>query len=527
VRPQPPTRITAFSAWSPLRHEPFRSLWIAQFVSNVGGFMQVVGAVWLMGSLGGTPAMVALVQTAMSIPVFFFSLPAGALADLIDRRWLILWMQVAMLVLALLLALLASAELVTPALLLLLTFALASGRALNTPAWTSVQQDIVPRSEFPQAVTLGAASQNLARVIGPAIGGFILALTAPQTVFVANAITFLGVVLVIWRWRPTPETHPRSTERLAAALRAGVRYAWYASSVRAVLVRTVALTIPASATVALLPVVARDELGLDATGYGTLLSCYGVGAVLASFVLPALRMRFGPDRTIAVGIAAIAFNLVALVLVRSPVVLGATLIVGGSGWLMSLSSLNVAAQISLPRWVRSRGIGLFFLAFQGGIGVGSAAFGAIADAAGLPAAYTTATVALVAGFFATRGFSLARIDKLELEPAAGLAEIRPLAALPEGAAVVITTEYRVPADRRDDFRTMIARVSRMRRRIGAREWRLVPDPADPECQIETYRARSWNEHLDTRARMTVSDQRIEEAVEVFVIPDRRRAEQVG
>jgi predicted MFS family arabinose efflux permease len=506
------------AAWSPLRHKPFRSLWLAQFVSNVGGFMQVVGAVWLMGTLAGTPALVALVQTAMSTPVFFFSLPAGALADIVDRRRLILGMQVLMLSIALTLALLTHFGAVTPLLLLALTFALFSANALNQPAWQSLQPELVPREDFPQAVTLGAASQNLARIVGPAIGGVILAFSGPEIIFTLNALSYVGVIVVLARRRTAPRADAAARERLVPALRSGIRYARYASSLRATLLRTVALTIPASATMALLPVVARDDLALDSRGYGVLLACYGVGAVSMSFVLPAIRSRIGTDGTVLLGIVAIALNLVSLATVRSPVVLGATLIIGGAGWISALSTLMVATQTALPKWVRARGIGFQFLAFQGGVGLGSALHGVVADRVGLAAAFAGATVLLAIGWLATRHFSLGRIERLDLGPAVGLSDIPgPVEPLPEHSPVVITVEYRVDAAGRQTFVETMRRVERMRNRVGANRWELAQDPADEARYLETFRADSWTEYRRGRSRMTVADQKIEEAVAPYRI----------
>ena len=506
-----------FAAWAPLRHHTYRSLWLAQFTSNVGGFMQVVGAVWLMGTLGGTPALVALVQTAMSTPTLFFSIPAGAIADLVDRRKLILAMQVGMLCLALSLAAITHYGLVTPTLLLAITFALSTGMALNTPAWSALQPELVPKEDFPQALTLQAASQNLARVVGPALGGLVLAFTGPEAVFTLNALSYIGVVVVLLRTPQIRGTRSGDRERLIPAVISGARYARYARSLRGTLIRCVALTVPASATMALLPVVARDELGLDSRGYGLLLACYGLGAVSGSFALPTLRRRIGTDRTVMLGIAALSVNLVSLALMRTEIVVAALLIVGGFGWICSLSTLMVAAQTALPAWVRARGIGFFFLAFQGGVGVGSAIHGFVADRGSLALAYGVAVIALIAGWLVTRRFTLARIDQLELQPATGLVEIpEPLGGATD-EPIVITVEYQVDAPRRDEFVETMRRVERMRRRVGALSWSLDRDVVDPARFRETYRAPSWLDYRRSRSRMTVSDQKIEEAVAPFAV----------
>lgn len=510
------------TAWSPLRFPTFRGLWLAQLAVQIGGFMQMVGAVWLMGTLGGGPTLVALVQTAMSIPVFLFSLPAGALADRVDRRRFILAMQIVMCGLAASLAVLTRADLVTPVLLLAITFALAGSHAFMLPAWAAIQPDLVPRAHFSQAVTLASAGQNLGRVVGPAIGGAILALAGTETVFVLNAVSFLGVMWVLLRWRSAPERRETAPEPFADAIRSGARYARYSASLRGVLIRVTALCAPASATMALLPLVARDELALGASGYGLLMACYGLGAVTATLVIPRVRARSGADGTVLLGVMALTLNVLSLAFVRSVPVLAVTLVIGGAGWLMTLSTLNVAAQTALPAWVRARGLGFFFLAFQGSFGIGSAVLGALAGRAGLTAAFVVAGIGLLLGLVVTRRFALARIDLLQLEPAAALP--LPAGPHPEHGPIVVRVEYRVAGAREREFDAAVRRAGRMRRRVGYDAWALRRDAADPCRFVETYRAASWEHHLRARSRMTVTDAGMERALDEFVVtPDASRS----
>ncbi len=260
--------VAPMSAWAPLRHPLYRALWTAQLVSNIGTWMQNVGAVWLMGSLGGSPAQVALVQSAVTLPVFLTALPAGALADIVDRRRLLLCTQSWMLLSAGALAVLTRLDAVTPEVLLALVFSLGLGTAVNMPAWQAIQPELVPRREFPQAVVLGSASMNIGRAVGPAIGGLLVAGVGTEAVFALNALSFLGIVVVLFTWRRERSESEMPTERLAGAVRAGLRYGRNSPALRAVLIRSATFMIAGSSFLALLPVVARSDLDMSAAGFG-------------------------------------------------------------------------------------------------------------------------------------------------------------------------------------------------------------------------------------------------------------------
>src|SRR5215469_14006578 len=340
------------SAWAPLQHRVFRMLWLAQFVSNIGTFMQGVGAVWVMLELHQSPAVVALVQTAMSLPVLLLGVPAGALADLIDRRRLLLATQGLMLAAAAALAVLTWTGGITPAALLGLTFALGVGTALNGPAWQAVQPELVPSAEFPQAVTLGGASMNLGRAIGPALAGVIIAATGPGLVFLLNALSFLAVIGALAAWRPKPEDRPGPPEQFDAAVRAGLRYAWHSHLIHYVLLRSGAFTLASAGLLALLPVYAKSQLGLGSGGLGLLYGAFGAGAAASALLLPRMRARIGVDGVVVAGTAAAAATLLALSFARSPPLAALISFLAGAGWLLCLSVFNVAAQQILPDWVR-------------------------------------------------------------------------------------------------------------------------------------------------------------------------------
>ena len=344
----------ATSAWAPFRHEAFRALWIAQFVSNVGTWMQSVGAVWVMVELKGSPTEVALVQTATTLPVVFFGVAGGALADLTDRRRVLLVTQTMMLVAAGALALIDGFGAATPLSLLTLTFALGVGTALNNPAWQAIQPDLVPHDEFPQAVTLGGASINLGRAIGPALGGFLVAAAGPWFVFLLNALSFLGVIVVLARWRRDSNDVQTPRERFAGAVRAGTRYALFSHALSGVLVRAGVFATASVGLMALLPVYSTAVLGLGSGGFGLLLAGFGIGAIAAAAYLPAVRARLDEDAVLAAGALVVAAALAGLALTDTTAVAMPLVVVAGSAWLLCMSTLNIASQEAVPGWVRAR-----------------------------------------------------------------------------------------------------------------------------------------------------------------------------
>ena len=341
------------SAWSPLSQPLFRALWIASVASNVGTWMQNVGAEWLMTNLAPTPFMVALMQTAESAPLFLLALPAGALADIVDRRRLLLVTQSWMLAAAAL-ALLTLMGVVNSWLLLILTFALGLGAALNAPVWQAVIPELVSREELPSAVSLNSVAFNIARAVGPALGGFIVAAIGSWAVFLLNAASFLGVLSVLYRWQRARRESVWPTERVVGAMRAGLRYVRYAPELRAVLVRTAVFISCGSALWAMLPLLARRELGLGAVGYGVLLGGLGAGAVLAAFILPKVRQKISIDLMIACMIFLFAIVNLTLAYLRIFWLLFCAMIAGGVAWMTIMSSFNIAVQSVVPSWVRAR-----------------------------------------------------------------------------------------------------------------------------------------------------------------------------
>ncbi len=502
------------SAWSPLRIRLFRTLWIATVASNLGTWLQSVGAAWLMTSLSTSPTLVALVQAATSGPMFLLSLPAGALADVLDRRRLLLLAQSWMLAAAAGLGLLTLTGAIGPASLLLFTFALGLGAALNQPAWQAIIPELVPREELGRAVALGSVGFNIARSAGPALGGLLVAAAGPAANFLLNAVSFLGVIVVLYRWRPPEMESVLPAERVLGAMRTGLRYVRHAPAVRAVIVRGGTFVLCASALWALLPVVTRQRLGAGPAGYGLLLAALGIGAVLGAFALPRLR-RGSSARPLAL-VATVVFAGAVLVLAWVQVfwLVALALLAAGGAWLTLLSTLNVAVQTQVPSWVRARAISVYMLAFFGGLAGGSALWGALAQRFGLAPALTGAAAGLLAGLALVGRLPLpAGEAALDLSPSRQWPApiVRPTLE-PERGPVLVTVRFHIDPARRDEFRRLMAQRRRIRLRDGALEWGLFVDSAEEGRYTEVFLVRSWLEHLRQHERLTIDDSEVDRRV---------------
>lgn len=517
--PRAPVAAAPGSAWAPLRHRTFRALWIAAFASNVGTWMQIVGAQWLMGDLGGGAFSVALVQTMSSLPIFLFAVLSGALGDIFDRRRLLLASQGSMVLAAAALAALTVAGLVTPAVLLALTFALGLGQAVTMPSWQAIQPDLVDRAEIPQAAALNGVNFNVARAVGPAVGGIFIASLGPAAVFVLNGVSFAGTLAVLALWRRPQTARAFPAEHLWPAVRSGWRFVASAPRMHVLLARAGLFVFFASALWALLPTVARGPLGLGSGGYGLLLGSVGIGAVLGAFLLPWLRSHVSLDglvtgASVAYGLACLT---VGLVETAAPVVLA--LVVAGLAWISAFSSLNATAQGLLPNWTRARGFAYYTLTFMGGQAIGSAVWGLLADATSLRAAFLVVAAGLGASALVARRLPLERVE-LDLRPAPHVAEPHlVLEPEPSDGPILVTVAYAVAPEAAGAFRDAMAEVERSRRRTGAERWGLFQDGAEPTRFLEAYVVPTWEEHLrQVEERSTVRDAELEAAARTLLLP---------
>lgn len=507
------------SAWSPLTRPIFRALWIAALASNIGTLMHGVAAAWLMTSLTASPVPVALLTTMGSLPVFVIGLPAGALADVVDRRWLILITQIWMLIVAVVLGGMAAFGAMTPWLLLALTFLLGLGGALSAPAWQAVVPDLVPRRELSAAIAINSAGFNLARAVGPALGGLLVAAAGPAAVFMLNAASFVGVMAVIYRWQPQVPERTSPPERVGSAIVTGIRFARHSPPLRAVFVRTAAFIVAASALWALLPVVANRQLGLGATGYGVLLGSIGIGAVGGASILPRLRERLSLEMIVLLLTLVFALGMVALALVQNLILLNLLLIGVGMAWLTITSSLNVTAQTIVPHWVQARALGVYLLVFQGGFAGGSAGWGVIAERYGERTTLLAAAGLLLLGLVTMLRWRLLTGEEMDLSPS----QHWPTPELavepePDDGPVLVTVEYRIAEEQQSLFCQAMSEVQRIRLRDGALQWSLYRDAADPERFLETFVVASWAEHMRQHERVTVIDQEVEQRAQALQRP---------
>ena len=396
-------------AWSPLRHRDFAVLWSAALVSNIGSWMHDTSAGWLMTTLTTSPAMVAMVQAATTLPVFLLALPAGTLADRVDKRWLQIIMQSAMLLLALALGVLVLAGAVTVPLLLAVTFAIGVCTAVLAPAWQAILPQLVPRNELQSAVALHAVGMNISRAIGPAIGGLLIVSLGMAWPFLVNAASFIAVIaaLLWWRMAPPPaDTPSRAPQSYGAALLQGLQLPRGNKPLQNTLWRSVVFYLFASAYWALLPLIARVQLQGTARLYGVMVGCIGVGAVTGALLLPRLRQRFGLDGLVVTGTCGTLVTLLSYALVPVPALALLTSLLAGASWIAALSTLNVAAQLAVPDFARARGMALYTAVFYGCLAGGSMGWGQIADHLGVTTTLLLAAALGILGLLVGRGLPL-------------------------------------------------------------------------------------------------------------------------
>ncbi|MGG5818386.1 MFS transporter [Falsiroseomonas sp. HW251] len=503
------------SALLPLRHPAFRLLWFANLVANTGMWMQNTGAGWLMTSLAPSPLMVSMVQVAALLPVFLLALPAGAIADIVDRRLYLIAGQAWIAAAGALLAVLTFTGAIGPWGLLVLTFAIGAGTAINSPAWAATTPETVPRADLTQAIVLNGIGFNITRAIGPALGGFVVAALGPQVNFALNAVAFIVAIFALVAWRRTEPPRSLPKEHFLSAMRAGVGFVRASPVLRACLVRGIVFFGFGAAIWGLLPLLVREQLRLGPEWFGLLLGAMGVGAVGAGFVLPQLRGRLDRNATVTAACLLGGVALVALGNAKHWSMALLAMLAYGVAWLSGASTLQASAQLASPAWVRARSIGIYQLATFGGLAGGSALGGWAGDALGLPLALSLAGLACAVGGVATRSL---RIDAgaAPAAPATPAAETKPEPADPSLASLLAADDHRVlevvryhvaPEDREAFLRAM-AECRRVRQRSGAQGWRLYEDVAHPERWVELWLVESWTEHLREAERLTEFDRLI-------------------
>ncbi len=512
-----PERNGTESMWKPLVYPIFRALWIATIASNIGSFMQDVGEAWLMTNLTPSPLLVALVQAAASLPALLLALPSGALADIIDRRRLLLFTQTWMLAVAGIAGLLTISGLMTPQLLLSMAFLMGLGEALNGPAWFAITPEMVPNKEVKAAVTLNGAGFNVSRAVGPALAGFLITLFNPGTAFVLNALSFVGVIYVLYRWRRTQQESELPREQLHTAMRLGLRYVRHTSALQSVFVRSSVFIACASAVLALLPVFARQELQLGAFGYGVLLGAFGLGAAVGAAILPRLGRDLSMNKlTIGATVifAATTFGQTAIPLFA---VVSIVLFVAGIAWLAILSNYMTLVQVACPSWVRGRVLAVYILTFSGSLVVGSAVWGEIASLLNASDALRVAALGLIVGLVTAAHYKLPEQYAFDFTPSGHWAPLEEDAVARSEAMskTAVTIEYQIDPSEADQFLLAMKDIRKTRFRTGAENWNLYRDIDDPTHYVEIYESPTWIEHQRMHERVSVEDQRLEEKVRAY------------
>ena len=509
-------RSEAVSSWEPLRNRTFRALWIANVASGIGTTMHDTAATWAMTNLTTSPTLITLMQTAASLPIFLFGLPAGAVADIVDRRKLLIIAQIGGLLLSCALAASAFLGWLTPVWLLGIAFLLGTAGAVGQPAWQASIPEIIERRALSASIALNSIGYNVARTVGPAVGGLIVAKAGPGWVFLLNSASFILLLAVLIGWR-REETKQRQPEQVFGALVAAVRYARFAPALRSVLMRTATYVFAAVAPIALLPLLVKSNAELRASDYGVLLGAYGAGAILcATLILPRLRVRFSADQILAGALVMSSRSCIALVFMRDRIGMAAILMAAGAAWLTSLTHFNTAVQTAVPNWIRARASSLQLITMQGAIALGAVVGGQITSHGGLRYAFGVAAAFLFLGLLVIRFYPLNRIADLDLTPSDHWAEHRLVAEpAPADGPVLITVEYRVANEKAEQFQEAIYKLRDVRLRDGAFRWDLFRSLDQQTVFIESFLVATWAEHLRQHARAVAEDRRTEEVVEGF------------
>lgn len=512
------------STLAPFGHKVFAVFWWASLVSSLGSLIQTVGASWLMATIAPSPDQVALVQTAGTLPFFFLSLIAGAYADTHDRRWVMIFSQLLMLLASISLAAFAILGWLTPIWLLTFTFLIGCGTAAFAPAWQASIADQVPRVQIPAAVMANAVGFNLARSVGPAIGGVIVASVGAAAAFVINALSYIGMLSALLWWRAPKSENALPPEPLFGAIAAGIRYVRLSPHLTAILIRAVLFTVPISAVPALMPVVARDLLAGGAPTYGILLGGFGIGAMMGALSSSALRSRFSSDALLR-WICAVA-TVAMIIIAQSPNAIVTLLahVLAGSVWTLGLANLNIAMQLSSPRWVTGRTLALYQTFAFAGLALGSWLWGHLAAIHGLREILTVAGISSLSTFLVARWLpvSIARMGSLDPQTVP-IVDPPAVELDPASGPIVIEIEYRVAEDNARQFVAVAHELGRRRRRDGAYRWSLCQSLDDPQVWTERFESPTWTDYQRRLTRPTLADREVREQLTALIEGGRGKA----
>jgi MFS family permease len=510
------------TALVPLRNGTFRHLWIASVIGWLGTWLQNTGAGWLMTSLAPEPLIVAMVQAATIMPVFLLALPGGALADIVDRRIFLLATQIWTILAATLLAILTLCGLMTAAWLLVLTFAIGIGSALTAPAWSAIVPELVPREDMVQAIALNGIGYNLTRAVGPAIAGFLILLGGSSLAFSMYAISILAVISALFSWRRNRRFTGLPREHFVSAMRAGMRFVRNTPAIQAAMIRTAAYSIPASAPWALLPLYVRHDLGLGPGMYGFILGMMGVGGVTSGMLLPLVRAKLSRGATVVGCTLLSCAGMAVIAAFRHWLPAAFGMLLFGLGWTSAFATIQAAAQLVCPPWVRARALSLYQLAQNGALTLGSIGWGVLGGEIGIARTFLTASVIGLVLMVIARYFSIEAIvraastaaEQVALLPEAPAAEFVPMLRSARGR-IMEMAYYQVEPLQRVAFLKLMNELHHVRGRAGAVFWQVYEDVAHPEGWVEVWSMESWTEHLREAIRLSDDDKRLLAAVSVF------------
>ena len=512
------TAATLTTTFAPFRYPTFAVLWSATLISNIGTWMHSIGASWLMTDLSTSPLMVSLVQTATTLPIVFFALLAGAIADIFNRRTLLMVTNVGLLTTVIVFAILVWQARVTPWVLLGFTFIIGSFTAFMAPAWQAIVPRMVGQSDLPQAVALSGISVNLSRAIGPALAGVLISLYGITTPFAANATSFIVILGALWWWKNesprTGQTLP--SEKVWRAMRAGLRYARYSTPLKNTLWNALGFMFFANTFWSLLPVVARNQLNGDATFFGFLMGAIGLGAVTGVVVLTKLRERFNANQIVLLGSLLTASVTAYVAVSTQPLIAIMVSTLFGAGWVLVLASVNVSAQQALPDWVRARGLSIYMMIVFGSMSLGSAFWGWFADMTSVTSALLLSAVGNVLAIWFARRFELQQGQGMDLTPSFHWPAPSTFAQIGNDAGpVIIEVRYSIRPEDRCDFLQAIEALKALRKRDGAYNWCVYEDVEREGCYVEHFMEHSWVEHLRHHERVTQADKPLQDKVRAF------------
>lgn len=506
---------------APLRQSLFRRIWLASLLSNFGSLIQGVGAAWAMTQMAASADLVALVQTAAMLPVMLISIPAGAIADMYDRRVVALAALAMTLASSVALSVIAWLDALTPVSLLVFCFLIGSGMALFGPAWQSSVNEQVPPKMLPAAITLNSISFNIARSFGPAIGGLIVAAAGSVAAFMANALSYIPLLAALYFWRRKQEPSRLPPERLNRAIISGVRYVIHSPPMRTVMLRCTLTGALGGSIFALLPLLVRDVLGGDARTYGLMLGAFGIGAILGAFYVSQVRKAFGSERSVRAALLAMGIGAGVAALSRIPALTALALSLAGGGWMMSMALFNISIQTAAPRWVAGRALAGFRSSNSAGLALGSWAWGYLAVHIGIDAALLASAVAMCASPLAAIWLRVPEVDPASQDTTRTVVDpdVR-IDMMPRSGPVVVEIEYRIaPSDART-FYGIMQEVQLNRQRNGAYGWSIARDVADPELWTERYHCPTWYDYLRQRSRPTDAERALQrQAIDMHIGPE--------